>query len=184
MIKKLKLASMRLAQQLEPGVSGLPGLTVLRLVDLDTETELVHVDVQLQLMVENTVLEDCIRIKDSARSKIAVFLVVGAPGLAGLPVVLPVEPMVSERDKDTAAVPSPYTLEHYTTAEESLRRSLTVTTTASMLSTITVCSTRVMDMVLSFPHILLMTVTVSSSMELHMKAVAALMVDMSTMVVL
>jgi len=63
---------MRLAQQLEPGASGLPGLTVLRLVDLDTETELVHVAVQLQPMVENTVLEDCIRIKDSARSKIAV----------------------------------------------------------------------------------------------------------------
>jgi hypothetical protein len=40
-------------------------------VDLVTETELVHVDVQLQPMVENTVL-DCIRIKDSARSKIAV----------------------------------------------------------------------------------------------------------------
>jgi len=66
MMRKLKLVSMSLVLLLEPGVSGLLGLTVPRLVDLDTETELVLVAVQLQLLVETTVL-DWPRIKDSAR---------------------------------------------------------------------------------------------------------------------
>lgn len=62
---------MSLVQLLEHGVNGLTGLTVLRLVDLDTETGLVHVAAQLQNSVEKTALA-CPRIKDSASTKIAV----------------------------------------------------------------------------------------------------------------
>jgi len=98
-------------------------------VDLDTGTELVLVVVQLQPSVERTALA-CPRIKDSARYRIVVCRAVGAPGLAGLPVAFPVEQMASGRGTDTATVPPPYTLEHFTTAEDFQKIHWIVTTTA------------------------------------------------------